>query len=270
MRKSIFTGIVVLTALGAYSACQSDKKGPQKVENPNAQKAAATAQKAAQDSNKEAPSGPAALPGGIKVAVKFAGEAVVPAKLNRTVDPFCAKTEKIDPSILVTEGHLENVVVRIASKVKVKTEVPSEPLKIGQHQCMYAPRVSAAVTGQMVTIANGDDTLHNVHAYRGENNDNWFNNAQPPRSPAITKEMDDMMQLKCDVHPWMSAFVSVTDHPFNTVTKTDGLVVWDKVPSKSKAYKVEAWHEVLGSQVQEVVVEAGKVSELTFTFKNEG
>jgi hypothetical protein len=133
---------------------------------------------------------------------------------------------------------------------------------------MYEPRVLTAQQGQMIKITNGDKTLHNVHAYQGENKENWFNSAQPPNAPAIEKELTDgVVQFKCDVHPWMSAFVAVADHPFHGVTAEDGTVTLANVPSKSKAYKIETWHEVYGKQENEVTVEAGKTAELTVTYK---
>jgi len=215
-----------------------------------------------------APAEASGEPGGIKVTVAFEGAAPAAKPLDRKADPYCAKTKKMDPSVEVAGGKLKNVVVRITSKVKVDAEVPADPIVVSQNECMYEPRVSTAVTGQQIQIANHDKTLHNVHAYRGENKENWFNSAQPPKAPVLTKDLEDgLVQLKCDVHPWMSSFVSVAPHPFNTLVGDDGTVTWEKVPSKSKPYKIEAWHEVFGKQEAEVVVEAGKVAEVTLTFK---
>ena len=222
-----------------------------------------------------APAAPAAeaadaggAPGGIKVTVAFEGAAPAVKEINRKADPFCAKTKVMDPSVMVKGGKVQNVVVRIAGNVKSDKPVPTEPVTIKQSACMYEPRVTAVREGQKIVIANGDKTLHNVHAYKGEAKENWFNTAQPPNSPAIEKDVDtDMIQLKCDVHPWMSAYVASAPHPFVGVTGADGMVTWDGVPSRAKAYKVETWHEVFGKQEAEVMVEPGKVAEVTVTYK---
>lgn len=207
-------------------------------------------------------------PGNIKVTVAFEGDAPKQEPLNRKADPYCAKTQKLDESVIVKDGKVQNVVVQIASKVKSDATAPAEPVKIDQNECTYSPRVSTAMVGQQIEISNSDKTLHNVHAYKGENKDNWFNSAQPPKAPAISKDLEEgLVQLKCDVHPWMTSYVAVASHPFIGVSGEDGVVTLTNVPSKGKPYKVSTWHEVWGKQEVEVTVEPGKTAEVTVTYK---
>jgi plastocyanin len=242
------------------AGCEGGKK-EEPVQAPAAEAPAAEAPAA------EAPEA-AGEPGGIKITVAFEGKAPEGKELNRKSDPYCAKIKKVDPSVMVKDGKVQNAVVRIESKVKSDAAPSADPVMVSQHECMYEPRVQVGMVGQQIAVENHDKTLHNVHAYKGENKENWFNAAQPPKAPAIQKDLDDgMVQLKCDVHPWMSAFLSVAEHPFNSVTGEDGTVTWTNVPSKSKPYKVMAWHEVFGKQEQEVKVEPGMTAEVTFTFK---
>ena len=66
-----------------------------------------------------------------------------------------------------------------------------------------------------------------------------------------------MFKVKCDVHPWMGAFVHVLDHPFFSVTGDDGTFTISGLPPGN--YTVTAWHETLGEQQQaDVKVEEGK------------
>src|SRR5262245_13586611 len=58
--------------------------------------------------------GDAALPlaaGGavIEGEVQFAGTPPVPGKLHREADPYCARREMTDPTVLVASGKLANV-----------------------------------------------------------------------------------------------------------------------------------------------------------------
>jgi hypothetical protein len=74
-----------------------------------------------------------------------------------------------------------------------------------------------------------------------------------------------MVRFKCDVHPWMSAYVGVLDHPFYAVSAADGAFEIKNVPAGS--YTIEAWHEAAGVQTQQVTVtEDGSVT-ADFTFK---
>jgi hypothetical protein len=63
-----------------------------------------------------------------------------------------------------------------------------------------------------------------------------------------------MFTVKCDVHPWMQAFVGVFAHPYFAVTKTDGKFALANLDPGT--YEVEAWHERLGTRKATVTVGA--------------
>ncbi len=52
------------------------------------------------------------------------------------------------------------------------------------------------------------------------------------------------MRFTCDFHSWISAHVLVQDHPYMTVTKSDGTFRIDKVPYGTR--QVRVWHELSG------------------------
>ena len=72
------------------------------------------------------------------------------------------------------------------------------------------------------------------------------------------------MPFKCDVHGWMNAYVGVLDHPYFAVTGDDGKFDIGNLPPGD--YVVEAWHEMLGTQTQNVTVAESATAELNFTF----
>ena len=68
------------------------------------------------------------------------------------------------------------------------------------------------------------------------------------------------IKIKCDVHPWMKAYVSVFDHPYFSVTDDTGRYQIDNVPPGK--YEVVAWHErdlkyLVYSQTQSVDIGDG-------------
>ena len=71
--------------------------------------------------------------------------------------------------------------------------------------------------------------------------------------------------FKCDVHPWMHAFVGVLDHPFYAVTGPDGTFTIKGLPPGT--YTIEAWQEKLGTQTQTVTIGASENKEITFSYK---
>ena len=73
-----------------------------------------------------------------------------------------------------------------------------------------------------------------------------------------------MVPFNCDVHSWMNAYVGVVDHPYFSVSGQDGNFDISSLPPGD--YVVEAWHEELGTQTQNVTVGEGATVELNFTF----
>jgi hypothetical protein len=102
-----------------------------------------------------------------------------------------------------------------------------------------------------------------VHAYAGKKT--LFNRPQPSGAKPIkhTKigKAGEVFTLKCDVHPWMIAFVPITDHPFFQITGADGAFELTGL-STGKEYTVEAWHPVLG-----LLTKTAKVGDRALVFE---
>ena len=101
------------------------------------------------------------------------------------------------------------------------------------------------MVGQTLKLKNSDGLLHNVHALPKVNTP--FNMAMPAnRTEADTKfgKEEGMFLVKCDVHPWMTAYVGVFANPFFAVTGKDGKFSIAGLPPGT--YEIEAWHEKLG------------------------
>jgi len=206
----------------------------------------------------------------IKGLVKYEGEVPAFKEIKMDADPICLThhSTAIFPQTLVLGPAQEmgNVFVHITKNIpKGDYPVPATEVVIDQKGCMYDPHVVGARMGQTVKILNPDGTLHNVHATSKINPE--FNVAMPKFRTEITQvfqKEEFMFPMKCDVHPWMTAWVSVMAHPFFSVTKTDGIYTLDNLPAGE--YEVTAWHEKLGTQVQTVAVAEGESKDVNFTF----
>ena len=73
-----------------------------------------------------------------------------------------------------------------------------------------------------------------------------------------------MVPFQCDVHSWMNAYVGVLDHPYFAVTGADGKFDISNLPPGD--YVIEAWHEELGTQTQNVTVGESATVDASFTF----
>ena len=207
--------------------------------------------------------------------VSFEGEAPEPEAVDMAAVKECAQQHPdgaFDPSIVIADGKIANVVVSIkpADGQALEGKAPAQPAKLDQKGCQYSPHVIAVMVGQPIVVANSDPFLHNVHSLAIDNP--AFNFGQPNIDPG--RKVDPMktperFKIKCDVHPWMSAFVSVFEHPFFAVTKEDGtFTIPGKLPDGK--YTLVAWHEKFGEQEKEIEVSGGKAEGADFSFKAEG
>ena len=185
-------------------------------------------------------------------------------------DPYCMRETprgaRFD-TVVVRDGGLDNVFVYVKDTFGgYHFDVPSEPVRMDQRGCLYRPHVVGLRAGQPIEFTNSDETLHNVRA-TGDNN-RTFNVSQITRGHQNTTTFttrDVMMRVKCDVHPWMSAWVGVVEHPYFAVTADGGRFELKNLPAGS--YTVEAWHEKLGTQTQTVTLAEHESKSIGFTFR---
>ena len=73
-----------------------------------------------------------------------------------------------------------------------------------------------------------------------------------------------IIRVKCDVHPWMTAYIGVFENPLFAVTNDDGRFEIKGVPAGS--YKLAIWHEQYGRQEQNITVADDKPAEVKVTY----
>jgi hypothetical protein len=192
-------------------------------------------------------------------------------KITTDADPKCAEMHADSPLlseevIVNPDGTLRNVFVYIKSGLVGKTyEVPKMPVELDQEGCHYVPHVFGMMARQPLKIVNKDDTLHNIHAMPAKSKE--FNIGQPNQGMESMRTFavpEVMVHFKCDVHPWMSAYVGVLDNPFYSVTGDGGTFSLKGLPAGT--YEVAAWHEKYGEQVQKMTVGDGEAKTIDFKF----
>ncbi len=210
--------------------------------------------------------------GGVIVGkVVFKGTPPKPEPVSFGAELQCKNMHKDKPlykeDIVVNKnGTLKWVLVYLKEGVKGKFTPPNEPVEIDQVGCWFIPHAAAAMVGQKVIFKNSDPVLHNVRGASHVSQN--FNVAQPMagmKSEEVFKKPEIGIQLKCDVHFWMSGFLHVLPHPFFAITKDEGTFKIENVPAGK--YVIEAWHEKLGTQTKTIEVKDGQTAEVTFEFE---
>jgi plastocyanin len=216
-----------------------------------------------------------ATAGEVTGKITFSGKAPARKKIDMDEDPQCAGEHKggfiWDESVEVGSKHgLGNVFVYIKKGLEDKKfEPPADPVVVDQHGCWFEPRIIAMQAGQALKVTNSDPVTHNIHP-RSEVNREWNQN-QPSGAPPVIRKFFDkpevMIRVKCNIHPWMKAWIGVVDNPYFAVTKSNGEFDLKNVPPGT--YTLEAWQEELGTQEQQVTVAASGKATAEFAFKGE-
>lgn len=192
-----------------------------------------------------------------------------PAEKKIDFDAFCGK---LQPNPVTTRHYvvgadkgLANVFVYVKEGAK-KTPPAGEAAMLDQAGCMYEPYVFGVVAEQKFKIRNSDAVLHNVHATPKINKE--FNFGQPSKGMVSEKSFEKpevLVRVKCDVHPWMFAYIGVCDHPYFAVTDKEGNFKISGLPAGK--YTIEAMHLKAGAKTMEVTVADGDKKSADFTLK---
>jgi plastocyanin len=136
---------------------------------------------------------------------------------------------------------------------------------LDQVHCRYVPHVVGVQVGQPLNVRSSDDTLHNVHYKPDRNAEANLSMTKAGAEQKVTFEAAEFFRVKCDVHPWMTAYVGVFDNPFFAATGVDGRFEIKDLPAGN--YTLVAWHELYGRQEQPLTVDETKPAEATFRYK---
>jgi hypothetical protein len=162
-------------------------------------------------------------------------------------DPYCGKlhTEPVKTRFYVvgSKGELADVFVTLKGIKGQSTGASAAPAVLDQRGCEYLPYVLAIQTQQKMLVKNSDPLMHNIHPTPAVPGNKEENRAQMPNGPDLTftfPKAETFLRLKCDVHQWMFAYVSVVDHPYFAVSDKTGRYTIKNVPPGK--YTVEAYH----------------------------
>jgi plastocyanin len=219
--------------------------------------------------------------GTVTGTIKFGGTAP-PQKPYLVPSAYlgCQKDQPLDRLIIGKNSGVANGVVYIEG-LKKTGPASTGPFVLDQKGCHYTPHVLVVPDGDGFTVSNSDSMFHNVHGYFDANHATAFNLAEPNKGLKIVQRVKrpGMYQLRCDVHPWMNAYVYVAGNGYAAATNADGRYTLSNVPPGT--YKLVLWHEGWKSkdvggrpdfsesvqESQQITVVAGKSTTADFTLK---
>jgi plastocyanin len=187
-------------------------------------------------------------------------------------DPNCGKFHAAMPTthfyVVGSQGELADVIISLKGITGKSTGAAAPAAVLDQKGCEYTPSILAVQTDQKITVKNSDPVLHNVHAQPTAAGNKEENKAQMPNGSDLNfafSTAENFLKFKCDVHPWMFAWVSVFDHPYFAVSGKDGSFKIANVPAGK--YTLQAAHRKAGVVTQEIEVKEGAPTKVEFTLE---
>ena len=176
---------------------------------------------------------------------------------------FCDPKNVKKDFIVVMNGGLTNTLVEIKG-IKEGKAFPKAAL-LENKDCRFEPRVVLAPPKQRLIVANRDPIMHNAQIVFHESV--FWNHMLPAELKKSTPKMiaPGLYRVGCSLHDWMQAYIQVMSHPYFAVTDAQGRFDIKDVPPGT--YTVRIWHEKLGSQTKELIVQAGSLAELEIEYK---
>lgn len=201
----------------------------------------------------------------------YAGERPRRKVIKMDADPTCQKIhagKKVgsEGAIVSRTGRIANIFVYVKTGLPNRKPVaPDSPAELDQRGCLYRPHVQGIMVGQTLKIRNSDTTLHNINCQAKVNPVFNFGQPTPSVRERIFRKPEAAIKFKCDVHPWMNAWLFVMDHPYFAVTGRDGSFSIPDLPPGD--YTLAAWHEKFGEIEIPLSITKGQAAAADFTFK---
>lgn len=213
-----------------------------------------------------------ATAGTITGHVMFTGKPPQPKPVSMEADSDCQQKQRVrtDESVVLGKGgSLGNAFVYVKAGLQGKTfEPPPQAVTIDQNGCWFTPHVLGIQVGQQLKVTNSDPVTHNIHPVAQVNRE--WNQSQSPGAEPLERQFSQpeiMVPVRCNIHRWMRAYIGVVDHPYFAVTPKNGRFTWQNVPPGT--YTLALWHELLGTQEQQITVAPRQTADVQFTLKGD-
>jgi plastocyanin len=142
-------------------------------------------------------------------------------------------------------NEFANIIVCLEGKGLESSSAPaSQHAVMDQRNAEFFPHVLPVRKGTIVDFINRDNVFHNVFSLSSAKK---FNIGRRPTGQAvpITFDKPGVVEIFCDIHSNMAAYVFVMENSFFVQPDKEGHYTIDHVPQGT--YSIKVWHEQLGN-----------------------
>jgi plastocyanin len=159
----------------------------------------------------------------------------------------------------------KNIVVYLEGEGLRESRLQNAPkARMDQQDAEFIPYVLPIQRGTVIDFMNQDNTYHNVFSLSPTKK---FNIGRRPTGQAVPVLFDKagVVQIFCDIHSHMTAFVVVLDNPFFVQPDGKGRYRIDHVPVGT--YYVKVWDERLSAHDEKITIDPGSSVTVNFILK---
>lgn len=193
--------------------------------------------------------------GELRGTIKIVSDA--PAPMQSSLDPYAGTLNSIgrtaEPQSRATSPR--DVVVYLTGANARLVPAPGVGVPaLKQINQSFEPHVLGVPVGTTVDFPNMDLVYHNVFSYSKTKRFDlgYYGKGKSKR---VTFDKPGIVQVFCDIHSTMSAYVFVADTPFVTQPGEDGTYTFRDLPNGT--YTLKVWHPDLGERSLNVTVVDG-------------
>ncbi len=189
----------------------------------------------------------------------------LPPAMNRTLPShYGSAAASMESGPKEQPPEATNVVVYLEGPGLDKIPRDDRKAVLDQRDATFIPHVLPIVKGTTVRIVNRDKTYHNVFSLSPTRK---FNIGRRPTGEEVPVTFDKAgtVQVFCDIHSHMSAFILVLNNPEFVQPDADGTFTLDDVPPGK--YTIHAWHERFSAAPQTITVVAGETVTVNFVLQ---
>lgn len=201
-----------------------------------------------------------ALAGGtIEGQVKWVGEIPEPILFDIKKDSEICDVEKTgrkpSPRLIISENKgVKNAVIYIADIGGDEKLETTKALTLDQKNCEFLPHIIMAPKRVKLGMVSRDNVIHNVHMEGAAS----YLLALPKSNVVVSRPLRraGLISITCDTHNWMSAFIFVVEHPYNSGTDEEGNFKIENIPPGKHTLKM--WHE--GWRIERTIMKEDEIA----------
>lgn len=132
-------------------------------------------------------------------------------------------------------------VVYLESKETPPTLKPDEPATMVQKEFQFEPSILAVQVGTKVIFPNLDEEYHNVFSYSPAKEFDLGRYLPQETPPAVLFDKPGFVELGCEIHQHMRAYIVILETPFFSLTDETGTFRIAAVPDG--VYRLKVWFD---------------------------